>query len=157
MIDGKKLIKDQNECYDCGCNLKPVCPRYEDEDNEGNKMKIRVQRLHKNAKLPERAHPTDAGMDLFYCVPPDQEQSPLFARPHGSALFPTGLKIEVPEGYMLEIKSKSGIAVKRGCVVGACVVDRGYTGEIFVNLWNFFSLIPEIKLPRQFLLRSIPI
>jgi|TARA_R110000744_G_scaffold289108_1_gene400043 dUTP pyrophosphatase len=139
MIDGKKLIKDQNECYDCGCNLKPVCPRYEDEDNEGNKMKIRVQRLHKNAKLPERAHPTDAGMDLFYCVPPDQEQSPLFARPHGSALFPTGLKIEVPEGYMLEIKSKSGIAVKRGCVVGACVVDRGYTGEIFVNLWNFSS------------------
>jgi dUTPase len=41
---------------------------------------------------------------------------------------------------MLEIKSKSGIAVKKGCVVGACVVDRGYTGEIFVNLWNFSNM-----------------
>ena len=56
--------------------------------------------------------------------------------PHGSSLFPTGLKIEVPEGYMLEIKNKSGIASKRGLIVGACVVDRGYTGEIFVNLHN---------------------
>lgn len=37
---------------------------------------------------------------------------------------------------MLEIKNKSGIASKRGLVVGACVVDRGYTGEIFVNLHN---------------------
>ena len=37
---------------------------------------------------------------------------------------------------MLEIKNKSGIAFKRGLIVGACVVDRGYTGEIFVNLHN---------------------
>ena len=37
---------------------------------------------------------------------------------------------------MLEIKNKSGIASKRGLIVGACVVDRGYTGEIFVNLHN---------------------
>ena len=37
---------------------------------------------------------------------------------------------------MLEIKNKSGIASKRGLVVGACVVDEGYTGEIFVNLHN---------------------
>jgi dUTP pyrophosphatase len=37
---------------------------------------------------------------------------------------------------MMEIKNKSGIAAKRGLLVGACVVDRGYTGEIFVNLHN---------------------
>ena len=37
---------------------------------------------------------------------------------------------------MLEIKNKSGISSKRGLIVGACVVDRGYTGEIFVNLHN---------------------
>ncbi len=37
---------------------------------------------------------------------------------------------------MLEIKNKSGIASKRGLLVGACVVDRGYTGEIFVNIHN---------------------
>ena len=37
---------------------------------------------------------------------------------------------------MLEIKNKSGIASKRSLLVGACVVDRGYTGEICVNLHN---------------------
>ena len=46
------------------------------------------------------------------------------------------MKIEVPKGYMLEIKNKSGIATKRGLLVGACVVDRHYTGEVFVNLHN---------------------
>ncbi len=101
-------------------------------------MKVRVQRLHENAKLPVRAHPTDAGMDLFFCPAPrgDIPKQIESVLPHGSSLLPTGLKIEVPEGYMLEIKNKSGISSKRGLIVGACVVDRGYTGEIFVNLHN---------------------
>jgi len=133
MIDGKELVKDEEKCYDCGCNLKPACSGYENP-----KMKIRVQRLHSSAKLPVRAHPTDAGMDLFFCPAPrdDIPKQIESVLPHGSSLFPTGLKIEVPEGYMLEIKNKSGIASKRGLLVGACVVDRGYTGEIFVNLHN---------------------
>ena len=133
MIDGKELVKGEENCYNCGCNLKPVCPGYEKP-----KMKIRVQKLHDNAKLPVRAHPTDAGMDLFFCPAPrdDIPKQIESVLPHGSSLFPTGLKIEVPEGYMLEIKNKSGIASKRGLLVGACVVDRGYTGEIFVNLHN---------------------
>ena len=133
MIDGKELLKNESECYNCGCNLKEVCPDY-----EGNKMQVRVQRLHEGAKMPVRAHATDAGMDLFFCPPPNDmipsQIESIF--PHGLAVLPTGLKIEVPEGYMLEIKNKSGIASKRGLLVGACVVDRGYTGEIFVNLHN---------------------
>ena len=133
MIDGKDLVKGEHNCYNCGCNLKPVCPGYEKP-----KMKIRAQKLHENAKLPVRAHPTDAGMDLFFCPAPrdDIPKQIESVLPHGSSLFPTGLKIEVPEGYMLEIKNKSGISSKRGLLVGACVVDRGYTGEIFVNLHN---------------------
>ena len=65
MIDGKELVKGEENCYNCGCNLKPVCPGYEKP-----KMKVRVQKLHDNAKLPVRAHPTDAGMDLFFCPAP---------------------------------------------------------------------------------------
>ena len=135
MIDGKNLVKDENECYNCGCNLKPACANYEDE---GSTTQLRVQRLHESAKMPVRAHPTDAGMDLFFCPPPRPEIPKQIESifPHGLAVLPTGLKIEVPEGYMLEIKNKSGIASKRGRLVGACVVDRGYTGEIFVNLHN---------------------
>jgi dUTP pyrophosphatase len=101
-------------------------------------MKVRVQRLHEEAKMPVRAHATDAGMDLFFCPTPKPELDNQIETvlPFGSSVIPTGLKIEVPEGYMLEIKNKSGIASKRGLLVGACVVDRGYTGEIFVNLHN---------------------
>ena len=133
MIDGKNLIKDDLLCYNCGCNLKPACPDY-----ESDMMPLRVQLLHAQSKMPQRAHPTDAGMDLFFCPSPNdmipkQIESIL---PHGASTLPTGLKIEVPEGYMMEIKNKSGIASKRGLLVGACVVDRGYTGEIFVNLHN---------------------
>jgi len=133
MVDQSKLFNISDECYDCGCDLKPACA-----DREGNKMKVRVQRVHENAKLPVRAHPTDAGMDLFFCPAPKPELDSQIETvlPFGSSVIPTGLKIEVPEGYMLEIKNKSGIASKRGLLVGACVVDRGYTGEIFVNLHN---------------------
>ena len=133
MKDQTNLFNVSDECYDCGCDLKPACA-----DREGNKMKVRVQRVHENAKLPVRAHPTDAGMDLFFCPAPKPELDSQIETvlPFGSSVIPTGLKIEVPEGYMLEIKNKSGIASKRGLLVGACVVDRGYTGEIFVNLHN---------------------
>lgn len=103
-----------------------------------NAVQVRVQKLHEAAKLPHRAYETDAGMDLFYCPEPKKELENQIETvlPHGTSILPTGLKIEVPEGYMLEIKNKSGIASKRGLLVGACVVDRLYTGEIFVNLHN---------------------
>ena len=133
MIDGKNLVKDEETCFNCGCNLRPVCPDYEEDT-----MKVRVKLLHENAKMPEMAHPTDAGMDLFFCPPPNPDLPKRIESvpPFGNSVFPTGVKIEVPEGDMLEIKNKSGIASKRGLLVGACVVDRGYTGEIFVNLHN---------------------
>ena len=140
MIDQSQLFNVSDECYDCGCDLKPACADRPGNQIkvEDNKMKVRVQRLHEEAKMPVRAHATDAGMDLFFCPTPKPELDNQIETvlPFGSSVIPTGLKIEVPEGYMLEIKNKSGIASKRGLLVGACVVDRGYTGEIFVNLHN---------------------
>ena len=86
-----------------------------------------------NAKIPKRAYPDDAGMDFYYC---SDDESQITIQPMGNAVIPTGVSIEVPEGYMLEMKNKSGIAAKRQLLVGSCVIDRGYTGEIFVNLNN---------------------
>jgi len=42
----------------------------------------------------------------------------------------------VPHGYMLEVKNRSSVAAKLNLVVGACVIDSGYDGEVFVNLHN---------------------
>lgn len=111
---------------------------FQDKQDNPDKVCVRVQKLHEGSKMPARAHSADAGMDLFYCPPPKEEIPNQIETvlPHGTSILPTGLKIEVPTGYMLEIKNKSGIASKRGLLVGACVVDLGYTGEIFVNLHN---------------------
>ena len=48
----------------------------------------------------------------------------------------TGLRFGVPHGYMLEAKNRSGNAAKRSLLVGACVIDSGYDGEVFINLHN---------------------
>ena len=53
-----------------------------------------------------------------------------------SALLPTGYKFGIPHGYMLEIKNRSSMSARRSLIVGACVVDSGYDGEVFVNLHN---------------------
>ena len=104
-------------------------------------MNLRFYRLRSGAKLPVRAYPTDAGMDLFYC-PNENEKDKLsdttdfWIPPKESRVLPTGLKVEVPKGFMLEIKNKSGIASKRQLLVGACIVDPGYNGEVFINLHN---------------------
>tara|TARA_R100001594_G_scaffold81099_2_gene115659 strand:+ start:237 stop:692 length:456 start_codon:yes stop_codon:yes gene_type:complete len=86
-----------------------------------------------NVITPERANPSDAGLDVFFC-PSDGES--IYLKPGDTALFQTGLRFGVPHGYMLEVKNRSGNASKRSLLVGACVVDSGYDGEVFVNLHN---------------------
>jgi dUTP pyrophosphatase len=111
------------------------------------KEKVKVYRLRETAQLPVRAHQSDAGMDFFF-APEDNE--PVVLKPNQSAILGTGLKISVPEGHMLQIMNKSGVASKRQLVTGACVVDRGYNGEIFVNLQNIGTadqtIEPGVKL-----------
>ena len=107
--------------------------RYPSSHN--NNPTIKVYRVRDGAKIPKRYHTTDAGMDLFYC-PKEDALKEAHLRPGQSLVLPTGLKISVPEGHMLQIMNKSGIASKKSLVTGACVVDSGYDGEIFVNLHN---------------------
>ena len=94
---------------------------------------VRVYKTRPNAKLPERAHATDAGMDFFFCP---SDNAHMRVEPGGSVLLETGIKMQVPPGCMLQIMNKSGVASKTQLITGACVVDEGYDGEIFVNLQN---------------------
>ena len=95
--------------------------------------RVRVFRTRPEAKLPVRAHRTDAGMDFFFCP---VEGAAVRIAPGQSVLLETGIKMQVPPSCMLQIMNKSGVASKRHLITGACVVDEGYTGEIFVNLHN---------------------
>ena len=87
-----------------------------------------------NANEPQRANPSDAGLDVFYS--PESEQQAIAIEPGAKQGHPTGLRFGVPHGYMLEVKNRSSVAAKRSLIVGACVVDSGYDGEVFVNLHN---------------------
>jgi len=95
-------------------------------------MYLKFSRLHGNAYDPERANPSDAGLDIR--VPENTPSHTLM--PGSSAVIPTGLKFEVPHGYMLEVKNRSSVAAKKHLLVGACVIDSGYEGEVFINLHN---------------------
>ena len=97
-------------------------------------MIIEFSRTRTNAHDPERANPSDAGLDVFYS--PEQENQAIAITPGDSSVIPTGLRFGVPHGYMLEVKNRSSVAAKRSLIVGACVVDSGYDGEVFVNLHN---------------------
>ena len=88
-------------------------------------MKIK---LDEGAIMPQRAHPTDAGLDLF-------AREPQIVPARESAIFNTGVHIEIPEGYVGFLKSKSGLNVKHD-ITSEGVIDCGYTGSIVVKLYN---------------------
>ncbi len=90
-------------------------------------MKIKIK-LDDGAFVPTRAHSTDAGLDLYAM------ESALIL-PSSSHSFDTGVHIEIPEGYVGMIKSKSGLNVKNG-ITSEGVIDCGYTGSMVVKLYN---------------------
>ena len=84
--------------------------------------------LDEGAKLPTRAHHTDAGLDLY-------SRDDAIVPAHGCAVFDTGVHVELPEGTAGFLKSKSGLNVKYG-ITSEGVIDVGYTGSIVVKLYN---------------------
>jgi len=98
-------------------------------------MIVQYHRVRDDVRRPTRGHPSDAGLDVYFC-PPDNTTTSMRIAPGESRLLQTGLRFEVPHGYMLEVKNRSSVATKRSLVVGACVIDSGYAGEVFINLHN---------------------
>tara|TARA_R100000808_G_C2128111_1_gene137906 strand:- start:256 stop:804 length:549 start_codon:yes stop_codon:yes gene_type:complete len=104
-------------------------------------MNIKYTRT-RGGTLPTRANQADAGLDLPFNP---EDSKPVHIQPGQSVLLQTGLRFAIPEGYMLEIKNRSGNASKRSLVVGACVVDPGYDGEVFVNLHNIGTNLQQVE------------
>ena len=98
-------------------------------------MILEYAKIRVDAMAPTRANPSDAGLDVYYS-PKDLDWSGFLIDPGESKIIPTGLRFGVPHGFMLEVKNRSSVAAKRSLLVGACVVDPGYDGELFVNLHN---------------------
>ncbi len=104
-------------------------------ERKGNEVMemIRVKLLRSNAKLPSFGSQEAAGADLYACL-----EEPVTILPGQTAFLPTGLAMEIPQGYAGLIYARSGLACKKGLApankVG--VVDSDYRGEFIVALYN---------------------
>lgn len=107
--------------------------------------KVKVKKLNENAVLPSYGSANAAGADLYACVSAKTE-----ILPDKTVMVPTGLAMEIPEGFVGLIYARSGIAVKRGLApankVG--VIDSDYRGEIIVALHNH-STEPQFIEPQE--------
>lgn len=102
--------------------------------------KIRVSKLREGAIIPTYGTPGAAGADLYACL-----EMPVTVDPSATVFVPTGLAMEIPEGYVGLIYARSGLACKRDLApankVG--VIDSDYRGEFIVALHNH-GLEPQV-------------
>lgn len=94
-------------------------------------MNLLVRLLHPAAQLPRRAHPGDAGADLFsveeVVIPPGERRD-----------VGTGIALAIPSGYAGFVQPRSGLAFKHGIMVvnSPGLIDAGYRGEVRISLYN---------------------
>jgi len=92
-------------------------------------MKLKIKKIHPDAKIPEFAHPGDAGMDLY--VPERVTLAPGQRKSIG-----LGIAMEIPDGHVGLMWDKSGLSHKYGVKSFGGVIDAGYRGEIHAGVMN---------------------
>ena len=96
-------------------------------------MTVKIVKLQPNAKIPTYGSTDAAGADLYACI-----EKPVSILPGQTVLIPTGLSMEIEQGFAGFIYARSGLATKRGLApankVG--VIDCDYRGQVMVSLHN---------------------
>lgn len=106
---------------------------------------VAFRRLRPDAHVPRQAYEGDAGLDLAAC-------DAIHLEPGERAVVPTGLAVEIPDGYAGFVQPRSGLAARHGIgiVNSPGLIDSGYRGEIRVVLLNTsrdaFSVEPGMRI-----------
>ncbi len=97
------------------------------------KVTVRFKKLSEGAQVPEYMSAGAAGCDVFACL-----SEPLAIAPSKRVAVPSGLSIEVPPGYEVQVRPRSGLAFKKGLTVvnAPGTIDSDYRGEVKVLLIN---------------------
>jgi dUTP pyrophosphatase len=108
-------LDDLSDQFDSQFETKLQLPYTNDSDN----------------KEPEYAYDSDSGFDL-------RSTEELWVQSNGRLLVPTGLRFDIPDGYEIQVRSKSGLALNQGLMVlnSPGTVDSGYQGEVKVIIFN---------------------
>jgi len=96
-----------------------------------SKVAVKINKIHPDAILPKYNYGTDSGFDFYATEDVELE-------PFGRGLVPTGLRFDLPQNLELQVRSKSGLALKEGLMVlnSPGTVDNGYTGEVKIIIFN---------------------
>jgi len=97
---------------------------------------VRVKLLRDTARMPERATPGATGYDLYACLEADIEVGPEPVR------IPTGVAIEAPQGFDVQIRPRSGLS-SQGVMVTLGTIDADYRGELLVTMYVLPSTPPH--------------
>jgi dUTP pyrophosphatase len=94
---------------------------------------VKVRLLREGARLPRYMSAQAAGLDLHACL-----EGPMAIAPGGRALVPTGIALELPDGYEAQVRPRSGLALRSGVTLlnAPGTVDADYRGEVMVLLVN---------------------
>ena len=90
---------------------------------------LKVKKLNNSAILPTKAYNTDAGYD-FYSLQED------IIYPFHVKQVKTGIAMEIPTGYYMQLESRSSIVINYDVHVGAGIIDSAYRGEIIICMYN---------------------
>jgi len=113
---------------DFGLDLKSL---EDDLNNYNPKLPLGFVKLHPDAVTPKYNYETDSGFDLHSI---EEVVIPSFGR----ALVPTGISFDIKDGYEIQVRSKSGLAINQGLMIlnSPGTVDNGYTGEVKGIIFN---------------------
>jgi dUTP pyrophosphatase len=102
-----------------------------DMKNYKAQLELGFNKLHLDAVTPSYNYPSDSGFDLY-------SVEDITIEGLGRGLVPTGLSFDIKDGYEIQVRSKSGLAINQGlmCLNSPGTVDNGYTGEVKVIIFN---------------------
>jgi len=111
----------------------------EDINKSLKSIPLGVQKIHKDSVFPKYNYESDSGFDLH-------SVEDVVIPPFGRALVPTGIKLNIPLEYEIQVRPKSGLALNQGLTVlnTPGTVDSGYNGEIKVIVFNTNNISIQI-------------
>lgn len=111
-----------------GIDMKDIQSEF---DEYTPKLELGYTKLHEDAVEPKYNYESDSGFDLHST---EEIVIPSFGR----ALVPTGISLDINDGFEVQVRSKSGLALNQGlmCLNSPGTVDNGYTGEVKAIIFN---------------------
>ena len=124
-----------------GINVEDIENHFNQINFNGEFEKIPLNFINDSENSdPEYAYESDSGFDL-------RSTEDIWVQANDRKLIPTGLRFDIPLGYEIQVRSKSGLALKQGLMVlnSPGTVDQGYTGEIKVIIFNTSNVGVKIE------------